>query len=214
MFTDKTDIKKAVVRSQHCQRNFDLSREMPKDDIDLLVYAATNCPSKQNLAFYDLHVITDRDLISKIHDLSTGVTANNVATGEREIATTNSQVMANVLFVLTRKNLDTVSEKALEKWSTADNAEVEIFERDVNVAIGICAGYLNITASMLGYSTGCCQCFQKDAIRDLMGWENGPVLLMGIGYKDDTVNRRVHATNPDVVFPTRKKEEIAVHYNS
>ena len=55
-----THIKKAVIRSQHVQRNWDLSQEMSQDDIDLLVHAATNCPSKQNIAFYKLHVLTDR----------------------------------------------------------------------------------------------------------------------------------------------------------
>ena len=59
------DIKKAVIRSQHCQRNFDLDKTMPQEDVDLLVYSAANCPSKQNIAFYNLHVITDQKIIEK-----------------------------------------------------------------------------------------------------------------------------------------------------
>jgi hypothetical protein len=35
------DIKKAVIRSQHCQRNFDLSQQIPTADLETLVYAAT-----------------------------------------------------------------------------------------------------------------------------------------------------------------------------
>lgn len=213
MFIDRTDIKKAVIRSQHCQRNFDLSKEIPEADIDILVHAATNCPSKQNISFYDLHVITNRDIIAKIHELSTGVTAHNYVTGEKEIDTTNSQVMANVLFAFVRKNLSEMTPKAFEKWNRADEAELKIFERDVNTALGIAAGYVNVISSILGYATGCCQCFQKDAIRDLMGWEKGPELLMGVGYKNDTVNRRVHATDPTIMFPTRRKEEITVTYH-
>lgn len=207
------EIKKAIIRSQHCQRNFDLNKEVSKEDLETMIYAATNCPSKQNLSFYNLHVITDKDLIAKIHELSTGVTANNVVTGEREIETTNSQTLANVLFVYERKTLNEVSEKAYEKWQRADDAELAIFERDVNTALGISAGYVNFIASYMGYATGCCQCFQKDKIKELLNLENGPDLLMGIGYTDETRNRRVHATNTELVFPTRKKEEIKVSYH-
>ena len=66
MLTDQ--IKKAVIKSQHCQRNWDLSKSMPKEDLDVLVFAATNCPSKQNVSFYKVHVITNRDVIEKIHE--------------------------------------------------------------------------------------------------------------------------------------------------
>ena len=210
--TDYKEIKKAVVRSQHCQRNFDLTKEVPQEDIDLMVYAATNCPSKQNISFYTLHVVTDKKLIEQIHELSTGVTADNVQTGEREIETTNSQTLANVLFVYERKKLEDLTPTAMEKWMRADDAEIAVFERDVATALGISAGYVNFIASMMGYATGCCQCFQKEKIRELMGLKYGPDLLMGIGYTDESRNRRIHATQPDLKFPTRKKEEIQVFY--
>ena len=210
--TDHKEIKKAVIRSQHCQRNFDLSKTIPDEDLELMIHAATNCPSKQNLSFYRLHIVKDRELISKIHELSTGVTADNVVTGEREVATTNSQTLANVLFIFERKELYEMSEKALEKWSRADNAEYEIFLRDLNVAIGIASGYVNFAASLLGYATGCCQCFQKDEIGKLLGLEKGPELIMGVGYNDDSRNRRIHATDSSLMFPTRKKEEIEVKF--
>ena len=46
---------------------------MPEDDIDLLVHAATNCPSKQNFKFYNLHVVTNRDIIEKVHSMTEGL---------------------------------------------------------------------------------------------------------------------------------------------
>lgn len=212
METNYRDIMKAVLRSQHCQRNFDLSKTIPDEDLDLMISAATNCPSKQNISFYDLYVIKDQETISKIHQLSTGVTAHNTITGERDIPTTNSQTLANVLFVYIHKDLDDITPSAFEKWSRADEAELKVFERDVNTAIGISAGYVNFAASLLGYATGCCQCFQKEEIRKLLGLKKGPDLLMGIGYSDEARNRRVHATQPELMFPTRAKEDIAVHY--
>ena len=65
MIIEHNDIKKAIIRSQHCQRNWDLSKQIPQDDIDLIVYAASNCPSKQNVSFYNLHAITNRDILKK-----------------------------------------------------------------------------------------------------------------------------------------------------
>jgi nitroreductase len=212
MISYHQEIKNAVIKSQHCQRNFDLSKEIPEADLELIVHAATNCPSKQNIRFYNLHVITDRDLIAKVHELTTGVTAKDLTNDSAEIDTTNSQTLANVLFVFERREIEELSEKGAEKWNRADAAEVKIYERDLNVAIGIAAGYTNVVSSLLGYSTGCCQCFQWENIRDLLRLKNEPVLLMGIGYKDPNRNRREHATNSNLMFPTRKKEDIIVTY--
>jgi len=115
-----------------------------------------------------------------------------------------------VLFIFERKELYEMSENALKKWALADESEYDIYKRDLNVAIGIASGYLNFSASLLGYSTGCCQCFQKDEIGKLMGLEKGPDLIMGVGYNDESRNRRIHAADPSLMFPTRKKEEIEV----
>jgi nitroreductase len=202
------EIKKAVIRSQHCQRNFDLSKDVPEDDINILVHAATNCPSKQNIAFYNLHVITDRDLIEKIHDLAPGTHAYD-ADGNM-VATTNSQVLANVLFVYEQLELSDLTEKGFTKWLDADESDIEVFQRDRATAIGIASGYVNLTASILGYSTGCCQCFLTNDIKDLLGFKNKPAMIQGIGFKDETRNRRLHEKN-GLMFPTRKKEEIVIN---
>ena len=214
------DIKKAVIRSQHCQRNFDLEKTMPQEDIDLLVYAAANCPSKQNIAFYNLHVITDADLIAKIHEVSEGATAIDQTTGEEKIVT-NSQVLANVLFVFEKKSKAQMSElldindkkhahDLDEMFNLDEETNNKMFERDQAVAIGIAAGYLNIVASMMDYGTGCCQCFQVETVKEMLGLEGNPSLLMGIGFKNESRNRREHPLDPNLVFSIKKKEEIAV----
>ena len=59
------DIEKAVIRSQHCQRNFDLEKEIPEKDLKTLVHASSQCPSKQNISFYNLHFITIDFLLMK-----------------------------------------------------------------------------------------------------------------------------------------------------
>jgi len=77
------------------------------------------------------------------------------------------------------------------------------------MAVGIAAGYANITASMLGYSTGCCACFDPAKVAEILGIDNHVHLLMGIGYKDETRPRREHHAE-DFVFPTKKKQNIQV----
>lgn len=209
MYADYVELKKAIVRSQHCQRNFDLSKEIPQDDIETLVYAATNCPSKQNIAFYNLHVITDRTIIEKLHELAPGTHAYD-AEGNM-VATTNSQVLANAIFVYEQLELSDLTEKGFNKWQDADESDIEVFKRDRATAIGIASGYVNLTASILGYNTGCCQCFLTMEIKEYLGLKNKPAMIQGIGFKDQTRNRRLHEKN-GLMFPTRKKEEIEVLY--
>jgi len=48
-----SEIVKAIHRSQHTQRNYDLSKSIPIEDIKTIITSATQCPSKQNVAFYD-----------------------------------------------------------------------------------------------------------------------------------------------------------------
>lgn len=202
-----TDVKKSVIRSQHCQRNFDLTKQIPQEDIDLLVHAATNCPSKQNIAFYKLHVITDRSTIEAVHELTTGT-----HTYDQEgnfVESTNSQTLANVIFVFEQLEYDTISEKSRKNIDEKDFGKIKVFERDRATAVGIASGYVNLTAALLGYSTGCCQCMQEEAIQELLGLENIPTMIQGIGFSDPTRNRRLHEKTGNL-FPTRKKEEIQV----
>ena len=55
--------KKAVDIARRCQRNWDLSKTVPQEHIDHLIYLATHAPSKQDESFFDLYVVTDRDKI-------------------------------------------------------------------------------------------------------------------------------------------------------
>lgn len=201
------EIKKAVIRSQHTQRNWDLTRQVPQEDLDLFVHAVTNCPSKQNFAFYNAHFITDRSIIEKIHDLSLGLGYAHPETGKR-VECTNPQVLANLLVVFEEA---TMSDAYWAKFALRDKSSQRIFEKDRDMAIGIASGYLNVTASMVGYQTGCCACYDEDGVRDLLGLENQPVLIMGVGFKDPGKQRREHHTD-GVKIPRRVKEEIKTKF--
>ena len=65
-------IEKSIHKSQHCQRNWDLSREIPTEDLETIKTAATQCPSKQNESFYKVVFVHDRDTINKIADCTKG----------------------------------------------------------------------------------------------------------------------------------------------
>lgn len=212
------NIKKAVIKSQHCQRNWDLSRDVSEDDINLLIHAATNCPSKQNIAHYKVHFITNRDIIDEIHNNTAGFANYNqypIITQE-----TNSQVLANVLIAFEaydfKKSLPDTIYRNDETQAWLENNELTpkqemALTRDRHMAVGIAAGYVNIIASIMGYNTGCCACFDANKIKEIINAEDEILLLMGVGYPDQTRNRREHHVS-DFVFPTKKKQTIIVNY--
>ena len=78
---------------------------------------------------------------------------------------------------------------------------------DLNQAIGIAAGYVNLVATQLGYASGCCKCF--DSLVDVFG--ERVTLLMGVGIPDQKRHRQEHHLNPEFKFPTlRKLKDIQV----
>lgn len=210
------NIEKAIIRSQHTQRNWDLSREIPQEDLDLIIKAATECPSKQNVAHYRIHAITNRDIIESIHEKTDGFTVSY----HPYQTTTNSQVLANLLIVLEPTKVETRNVKSIYRNeqtlaianSEQDKMAHETLMRDLHMAVGVAAGYLNMTSALLGYGTGCCACMDSGAIKDILKLDNEPVLLMGIGFKDPNLNRRIHHKDHTFMFPTKPKQEIAVNW--
>lgn len=203
------ELHKAIHRSQHCQRNWDLDAVIPAEDLDTLRTAVTQCPSKQNVAFYKVHFIQDRETIEAVHQHTSGFVLEN------KQVVTNSQTLANLLVVFERHEDHTRGSGRRddvyrnEQTATHSNPESQrILENDRLIALGIAAGYLNLTASLLGYSTGCCTCCDKPAIQELLGLSEKPMLLMGVGVRNDEMNRRVHHADHSVVFPTKQKQTI------
>lgn len=209
-------IRKAVLKSQHCQRNFDLSRNIQEEDIELLKVAVSQCPSKQNLAFYKVHFILDRDIIEKIYEQTKGfgIDPDNYQTNSQCLANLLVLFEANSPYELTKgEDLKIRNEqvKALAETQEDTEKSLSILKRDRDQAVGIAAGYLNLTASLLGYVTGCCACFNKEKVQSILSLKNEPLLLMGIGFKDFSRNRREHHKDKNFVFPSFKKQPVEVH---
>lgn len=197
------DIKKAIAVSQHTQRNWDLSKEIPEEDVATIIEAATQCPSKQGRAFYKVHVITNRDIIEKIHAKTKG--QGIVMKDGKADSQTNSQTLANVLLAF-EKNPDG---KAIKGHPVYGDTE-DFTRRDTDMAVGIAAGYVNVVSSLMGYKTGCCLCFNGFDVAKDAGIENEVLLLMGVGYAQEGVNRRVHHLDPTYEFNTNRKQEIPI----
>jgi|TARA_R110000824_G_scaffold190557_1_gene372123 nitroreductase len=208
---DNKELTKAIIRSQHTQRNWDLSKSIPDEDLKVMLDCVTHCPSKQNFAFYKVHVIKNRETIENIHELSMGLGYKDE--NNERIECTNPQTLANVLFVFEgedpSKSYTNKSSGVGKGGSYRDAENEELYMRDVHMAMGIASGYLNIISSIMGYDTGCCACFHEPEIRELLGLENKVELIMGIGFKDPNRERRSHHVL-DVKIPRRVKEKIQV----
>ena len=63
----RDQIKGASVATNKAQRNYDLTKNIPQEDLETLIHTAVNSPSKQNETHYSLHVYTDQDVIKKIY---------------------------------------------------------------------------------------------------------------------------------------------------
>jgi hypothetical protein len=216
MLNSHEEMTNAIINSQRCQRNWDLTREIPKEDIDLFMTAITQCPSKQNIAHYRVHAITNRSIIEQIHEHTRGFTTSvRPYTDE-----TNSQVLANLLVVFEHqpvvvKDYDSMirNDQTL-RMATGKMTEIDkaVLMRDAHMSVGIAVGYLNVVSNMLGYSTGCCACFSSIDIQEILGLENPVVLMTGIGFKDPELDRRIHHINHNFMYPTKSKQPIIVKF--
>lgn len=179
------------IQGQKCQRNWDLSQNMPEEDVQAILHAVTQCPSKQNLDYYSVIAIQDRSIIEKIyHDYTL------TAKGRK-----NPQILGQLLLVFVTnkptyadrnreiRNVYNVKETVAQP--TQGNMDKAIFE-DMHHAIGIAAGFANVTANMLGYKTGFNRRFDNDEVNSLLEVDKHEhaVLMLGIGIPDLTRDRK------------------------
>ena len=195
-------LKRTITKSQQCNRNWDLTQQITDEDLETMKTSVTQCSSKQNRVFYKVIMTQDRNKIEKIHNATDGFVYNF----EDQASTTNSQVLAPTLFVFVRDRDAEVAARTNEEYKLGIEEGKDSTDEDR--AVGIAAGYLTLTANLLGYDSGCCQCFDIETVKDVLGIEDEVFLLMGIGHGDKTRNRREHHSDPSFTFPTFKKNII------
>ncbi len=179
--------------AQRCQRNWDLTKSIPADTLDMLKQIVINAPTKQNEDYYSVIFITDRNKIEEIYNHTTFSTAAGLSS---ELSK-NPQVLANLLVAFCSKD-PTTFRNPIEEYN-----DVHLIETNQNQAIGIASGQLVMAAAMLGLKTGFCGCFNSTAVSNIL---SGPPvkLLVGIGYPDNTKDRRLHQ-NIDAMLGTYNK---------
>lgn len=194
-------IKAAVDSTQRAQRNYDLSKTILEQDLETLIYAAVNSPSKQNETHYSLNVYTDQTIIRKIYDTTEKFTlgiqeALDDDKGEEWLyknkSVKNSQIYANVLFVYVEDEGKARGATHL-KAKHGDNYSKEILKEQQDYSIGISIGELILTAGLLGYRTGLCSAFNVTEVQGIINTNNKPKMLVGVGYDNAGTDRRLHA---------------------
>ena len=192
-------LKDTVIKGQKCQRNWDLSKQIPKEDLDVIIHAATQCPSKQNLDLYSLLVIQNREIQEKIYKKTW--TRPGEDTGRL-----NPQVLANALLVFLPKE-PTDLDRNIET-RTEHKRKLEV---DRHQAVGIAAGFVNVVSQSLGYSTGCNKCFRAKDMKEILNIDVDPILMMGVGFKNESRNRRMEHVE-DTKVESFAKLPIPVEY--
>ena len=214
------ELKNAVDITQRAQRNYDLSKSIPQADLDTLIYTALNSPSKQNETHFKLKVYTDPNLIHNIYDCTKrfGLIGDNFdkmykdtdkgVIGNNKYEVKNSQVLANVVFVYCDDEDNLVGgEHVLAQKENASEIVKMQFARIKNFSIGISAGQLSLVAALLGYKTGFCSGYSTSQLKAVI--KDEPRLLVGIGYENSNMDRRLHGTlfNKDIPKQYRTGED-------
>tara|TARA_B110000503_G_scaffold104374_1_gene155689 strand:+ start:55 stop:801 length:747 start_codon:yes stop_codon:yes gene_type:complete len=230
----RNKIKQAVDVTNRAQRNYDLTKSIPQEDLDTLIHAAANSPSKQNETHYSLNVSTDANTIYQIYEQTKKFTLYNPDNSpvgtidetdnykqDNTNSVTNSQILANAIFVYHdaqpqeennsyQINLD----HQLARANPANSNINKNYNQQRNYSVGISVGELILAAGLLGYRTGICSAFDGLAIKNILGSKTTPSLLVGIGYNNPNINRRTHphVLNKDVPEGSRNGD-ISENWN-
>jgi nitroreductase len=195
-------IERAVEVSQRAQRNYDLSKSVDGEDLLTLIYAATKSPSKQNETHYSLYVYTDPEIINEIYDtskffalrMSEGMfkDENGEFWQDTSRSVHNSQILSNALFVFVEEHGQARNGNSVLAHDP-NSESYKIYMEQINFSIGIAVGELILSASLLGYKTGLCSAFPKIDVKHIIKSNGLPKLLVGIGFENIGVDRRLHA---------------------
>lgn len=208
------DQQKQIVNTiRQCQRNWDLSKDIPQEHLDHLIYIATHSPSKQDEAYYNLHVITNKKLIQELLNHTFAFTVP-VVLDQFGINLRNTQMGANAYFLWTRKDPPTQREIKLNGvlYATNDNRRKE----NAYAMIGISMGLVAYAAGSLGYKTGFnTNHGQAEGLavwRSKLGIPFTEYITFGLGIGFPQENRKRNDTD-EVEFKTGTEKELTNTYN-
>jgi hypothetical protein len=141
--------KRVIDTIRRCQRNWDLSKEIPVEHIQHWKYIATHSPSKQDEGYYNVRIIKNRELIDQLKLHTWGQT---VKVGNLKGVARNSQMAASVYILFTEKLSETQREIDIAGNPIALDDIVKT--KNASVAAGIAGGLIAQSAASLGYCIG------------------------------------------------------------
>jgi len=228
------ELIKASENSQRCQRNYDLTKEIPEYDLRALAQIVANSPSKQNEKHIGLAVVTNKEIIQQLYEKTNfymikpkgsrdeDFCSNDGPQWEQDpsVCICNSQVLANAVFVF-YKDVDgtylRAGDSIFAMKPDAPDYTLFMFGRQVFTSLGIAIGQFLLAAHLMGYKTGCCAAFRESEIAEVLSLSEKkvPYVMVGLGYNNPKLDRRVHPTlkNKDV-HPSRvtgSPEENWIH---
>lgn len=176
-----TPLDNLVVASKnanHCQRNWDHTKQIPEKDINTLSHVARNMPSKQNRKYYEFVISTNKDFNNWLY--KEGSVDRSHPESFNNSYLRNSQVSAPLVFIFF-------------EYFTSYEEYTKMYKFDEHhynamTAIGISAGAVALAANHLGYRTGFCRCLDGQNIsKQLFNITNkeqpgAPRLALGIGH--------------------------------
>ena len=207
-------LKKAIDTAQRAQRNYDLSKSISEKDLETLIYAAVNSPSKQNETHYSLHVYTDQSIIREIYNTTQKFTLGIKEAIERHDgedwlyknrSVKNSQILSNALFVYVDDEGPARGATHLAAQHNMSDEQKNTLIEQKNYSIGISIGELILAANLLGYKTGLCSAFSVSAVKDIVDTNKTPKMLVGVGYDNIDIDRRLHAETLNKDIPIERR---------
>ena len=181
--------------SKQAQRNWDLDKTIPQEDLETLIYAAKNSPKKQMETHYALHVFTDQEKIRAIYDQTKKFSLFPVDNPEfqdsmyadgkadygdmfkdkdgefwqdDDYSIKNSQILANAMFVYTEDRRTVRGGTHFLAQEGGSKNVMTIYEEQIDFSIGISVGQLILAAAMMGYKTGICSALDSPGIGKLL----------------------------------------------
>lgn len=143
--------KKAITTIRQCQRNWDLTKDIPDEHIEHWIYIAKNSPSKQDEGYYNVRVITNKELIQQLSKHTWGKTVK-MPQMPYQVVARNSQMAASVYILFTEKHSVTPREIDIAGRTILSNNYVKL--RNAAIAAGMAGALVAQSAASLGYKTG------------------------------------------------------------
>ncbi len=199
------EIKGVLPVANNNQRNWDLSKPIPDEHLQFFKQVVYESPRQENNTYYNVHFITNRELIEKIYDNSegSGPASSHPAWGNstpRDDDMKEPQVLSNLL-VIFEENID--HGQLTGYMDDVGESLREEIERDKFLAMGNAAGMLVAYAIQLGYKTGYNICLNDEnrmTIEHIMELDNKPSYMVSIGHGNEGVDHKRHHKDHSIKY--------------